>query len=540
MSLGVADAEEDEHYLDTCFVEIDEFEVVTDLGAPQCIVLGRTGTGKTATIINIAKKFENTIELKPSDLALRYVSNSEIIKFFSEIGLKLDVFYQLLWRHVLCVELLKFRFKIKNKGDFSRLVDWVMLNVSGKGEARNRAIQYLTKWESSFWAETEERIKEITRGFEEKLQLETGVDAKYARSSISGASTISEAEKSEIIHKAQKVVHDAQIKELGEVISLMGTDLFTSREERYFLLIDKLDEDWVEDALRYKLVRALIEAIKTFRRIPALKIVIAIRTDLLDRVYEKTRDAGFQREKYNDLNLELRWNEASIREILDKRVDQLLQEQYTKVGVTLGDILPENIDRKDPFKYIVERTLMRPRDAIAFMNQILIQARQKDQITAQMIRDAEKPYSAGRRSALCDEWFAEYPYLDLHLKFLEQRPWRFSLDEIESGELDDFVIQLLQVDTDKTDKITLEAEKQLEGVIKRRQFLIELVQALYKTGALGIKPSNHAIVSYCYNSTPILADSAISDESLFYVHPMLWRAFGVFKDGRSQAAKSKI
>ena len=53
-----------------------------------------------------------------------------------------------------------------------------------------------------------------------------------------------------------------------------------------------------DDGLKYKLIRALIETIKSFRQVRSVKIVVSLRLDLLQRVISETRDSGFQSEKY--------------------------------------------------------------------------------------------------------------------------------------------------------------------------------------------------------------------------------------------------
>ena len=52
----------------------------------------------------------------------------------------------------------------------------------------------------------------------------------------------------------------------------------------YYIVIDRLDEDWVEDGLRYLLIRALIETVRDFVKVKHTKIIIALRYDLLDQV----------------------------------------------------------------------------------------------------------------------------------------------------------------------------------------------------------------------------------------------------------------
>ena len=47
---GEADAENDLNFLADCFVDIGDFEVIENTEAPQSIVLGRTGIGKSALL----------------------------------------------------------------------------------------------------------------------------------------------------------------------------------------------------------------------------------------------------------------------------------------------------------------------------------------------------------------------------------------------------------------------------------------------------------------------------------------------------------
>ena len=43
MSVGEADAENDKKFLEDCFVDIGDYEILEDTDSPQSIVLGRTG-----------------------------------------------------------------------------------------------------------------------------------------------------------------------------------------------------------------------------------------------------------------------------------------------------------------------------------------------------------------------------------------------------------------------------------------------------------------------------------------------------------------
>jgi hypothetical protein len=114
-TVGAAAAEHDDSYLTTCFVDIGILSILRDCEDHRCILVGRTGSGKSALIVRLCEENEHVITIQPESLSLAYISNSNIIKFFSEAGVNLNLFYRLLWRHVFVVEVLKERFGIDSE-----------------------------------------------------------------------------------------------------------------------------------------------------------------------------------------------------------------------------------------------------------------------------------------------------------------------------------------------------------------------------------------------------------------------------------------
>ena len=41
-------------------------------------------------------------------------------------------------------------------------------------------------------------------------------------------------------------------------MQLLGTDILDDEKQKYYLTIDRLDENWINDDLRYRLIRALL------------------------------------------------------------------------------------------------------------------------------------------------------------------------------------------------------------------------------------------------------------------------------------------
>jgi Flp pilus assembly CpaF family ATPase len=80
--VGAADALEDERFLKGCFVDTGELEILRDTHRPECIVLGRTGSGKTALLARLCETEENVVQIAPESLARSYavqpISRGEI------------------------------------------------------------------------------------------------------------------------------------------------------------------------------------------------------------------------------------------------------------------------------------------------------------------------------------------------------------------------------------------------------------------------------------------------------------------------------
>jgi len=103
-SIGAAAAEEDVTFLAECYVDNGDLELLADCQDRRRIVLGRTGSGKTALLTRLTE-ITNAIVINPETLSFNYLTNSTVLQFFLEAGVKLNLFFKLLWRGPLMTEL---------------------------------------------------------------------------------------------------------------------------------------------------------------------------------------------------------------------------------------------------------------------------------------------------------------------------------------------------------------------------------------------------------------------------------------------------
>lgn len=533
MSVGEADAENDNQFLAECFTDIGDYEVLENTNSPQSIVLGRTGVGKSALLEQIEKNSSNIIRIEPEQLALRHVSNSTILNFFEELGVNLDIFYNLLWQHTLAVELIKHKYNIDCPQAKSNFIDSITAIISGN-QKKQQALNYIEEWGDKFWVDTETRIKEFTDKLEANLQSSIDSNVPGIKLSSQAAAQLTEEQKSEVIHYGKKVVSKVQIEKLAKIVNLLSEDIFDDPQKKVYILIDRLDENWVEDELRYKLIRALIETIRKFRNIEPVKIVVTLRTDLLDRVLEKTRDSGFQREKYTSLFLSLGWKKDQLETLLDKRINLLLKHKYTNGDVKFSDIFPSRIDKTTSLEYILDRTLLRPRDAIIFVNECLKEAQGKTEILSSDIKLAEKTYSIGRVDSLKYEWYVEHPLLDKYIDMLHHKNSSFKASSISEDDLEALVMELAEHPDKDCDAAVKNAHSYMNSEYPASKTYLNylrqnLLFILYKVGSVGIKVDGTSTVRWIHDRTQDLTVAKIQTTSIIYIHKILWRALAIDK-----------
>ena len=473
---------------------------------------------------------ERVISIAPESLSLAYISNSTILRFVEDMGVNLDIFYKLLWRHIFAVELTKRHFNIQSEEDKKSF--WQKIWERFKDQKNRKALQYLEEWGESFWEETEYRIKEVTTGLENKLtgQIKAALPKGIVAGQVGITNVTSEQQRGSIIERAQKVVNDVQIRQLSDIISLLD-QLLDDPQKPYYILIDRLDEEWVEDRLRYRLIRALIETVRDFRKIRNAKIIVAVREDLLDRVFRLIRGAGFQEEKYESTYLRLCWEDKTLSEIMEKRLNRLIRDRYTKRMLTLADILPKSVEKQEPMRYVLNRTLRQPRDVIHFINKCIQQVMNRKAITAEALKKAEGEYSRDRLRYLADEWHSDYPNLMDFTQVLRKKPSRFPLKTLDASSEDACLMfaceNLGATASNCTSFLARCAFQTANAEMEVKDFRNYLVLAFYKIGILGIKLATFESYLWSFGNKRAVSASEISDETQVEVHPGFWRVLGI-------------
>lgn len=537
--VGAPDASEDQAFLADCFVDTGLLGILKAVEDSRRIVLGRTGSGKTALILKLTGNNHRCIPIEPESLALPYVSNSTVLDFVSRLGVKLDVFFRLLWRHVFTVELLRDHFQIQNEADSMGLWQRFGNLISGNRTKHKQALEYLQKWGKSFWKETDYRIRELTDKLETNLRAAIAPTIGPVSMGLEAVRRLTTEQKQEVVHNAQHVVNEVQIRELSEILNLIN-DVLDDPQKQYFIVVDRLDENWVDEKMRHLLIRALIETARDFRKVKNVKIILGLRIDLIERVFRETRDAGFQEEKYESLFCNIEWSAQQLKELLDRRVAVLVRQRYTTKVVRLEDLLPREIDGKSGVEYLLERTLMRPRDAIMFFNACVAQAVNSPVISVDALRGAEGQYSRARLAALADEWQSDYPDLMTYVEILKGRPVVFSLADLCHADVQDFCLELAANPSTMQNELSRVACAVAEGIEPVVEFARAIVAAFYKLGLVGVKLATFDSVAWSLQGRRTVSQAELGPDVRVSVHPAFWRVLGNQSKGHETARRGGL
>ncbi|MGH2702943.1 MAG: P-loop ATPase, Sll1717 family [Actinomycetota bacterium] len=538
-SLGGEAAEADRLLVDA-FYESSDFRVIESRTDHRCFIVGRTGAGKSAALKRLEEiNPAHVIRINPENLSLPYITNLQAIRYLDSLEVNLDTFWQTLWRHVLLVEILRHRYEV-NSPDAKNNVLRALKEKFRNDRTKQAALSYLEEYEGRFWCEADERVREITDKFTEKIDAEAGANIGAPGIGANGrlktgyeSTTESRAEQ---VDRFQRIVNENQLARLNKMIDVLDDDILASPHDYRYVLIDDLDREWVDGRIANDLIRCLFATVYSLQHVQHLKVLVALRTNIFQEL-DFGRRGGGQEEKLRALVLDLRWTRPDLEDLLDERV-RVAAKEVDLEARTISDLLPRaNSTRGKPLDYIFDRTLLRPRDALAFANECLNVGVGKGRLAWNDIKTAERNYSAGRILALRDEWKGTYPGIDRVVEVFRRSPFRITRDDFQRR-LDE--VMLLLSDplfpgvhwlTAATNSMWTSGPESTWAEIYQ-----PLIRILYNIGLVGIGAGNSGAPVFLLDDPRFVEQQSNLDGSeYFYIHRTYHEGLDMrpSRDGRS-------
>ena len=519
-TLGIEQAEHDP-LLAEAFYSSGDYEIVSSRTDPRCFLVGRTGSGKSAILQQLElDKPAHVVRINPDNLSLPYITNLGVMQYLDSLQVRLDPFFRSLWKHVLLVEILRHRYQIDSPVVKQTILTSLKDKLS-RDSAKRQALEYLDEYQDRFWCETDERVREIVTKFEERVKLEAHGQMTLPGVAGAGVSTSQDAteaseERQELVARFQRIVNDAQLARLNKMIDVLNDDILDSQNFTY-VVVDDLDRDWVDERLMNDLIRCLFRAVQDLKYVTNLKVIVALRTNIFQELEFENRFG--QEEKLRALTLQMSWNYRSLTEMLDERVSAA----GTDLGVTsLKALLPgTNKTRGNALEYVLDRTLSRPRDAISYVNECLLESVGRASITWDGIHKAEHPYSDKRLLALRDEWKTTYPDIHRVLEVFRGGPGSMDRPGL-TARLDDVALLLADPGFQGQVWLTRLCERIWDHAVDPEDWHLQylpLLRMLYQIGLLGCSGTRSGRKTFYYVEPGYVERPGnLGPDSWFHIH----------------------
>ncbi|MES2125212.1 MAG: hypothetical protein V4503_11055 [Gemmatimonadota bacterium] len=525
LNVGQIDATFDT-FLRDAFVDVGESSILADTTSPKCIVVGRTGAGKTALLLRLEEIEERVIRIHPDALSLQYLSNSTMLPQMARAGVHLEVFYNLLWRHVFIMELIRARFNLREESGGLSFLEKITTAL-GANRAEKAALEYYRQWNPKLWETTDVRVREITSTLNERISTDAGIKALGVHIGVGGHSGEDTTQRVQFKERAQAIVNEITMEHMSVGMDLVKRQVLVDKQKPYFILIDDLDRAWVDAAFAYDLIDALVDTAGEFGKLPNVKIVVALREDIVDTIHARFGSLRQQREKHEALFLRLQWTKTQLQSLVDERVKILLRREYGGEVCLATLFPPEHPKHGNAIEYAMVRTFDRPRDIIDFVNKCLEVASEIGavRLSWSVLLEAERRYSTTRLRSLEDEWLERFPGIGILFEAFRGAKDGFSFAELEDERLTRVCIRGEELESSQPLALPVLAFQMLE--IRRPVDIWRmLLPTLVRVGFLGIKvnPSSQTRFSY---ETFDLASATDTDGAVFYFHPAVYAALGI-------------
>ena len=278
---------------------------------------------------------------------------------------------------------------------------------------------------------------------------------------------------------------------------------------RLRILIDELDEAWKARREQTSSIAGLLSAVMRMRAPfveldleDRITVLIFLRADIYEVL--KRDDLG-DASKYRRHELHLRWNPATLRSVLDRRIEAAGIPRMK----TMRDLFTnERISRRALDGHLLSWITPRPRDLITIMQMCLENADRNSLISKADVDEAMTSYSSWRESVILEETrYGLEGASDL-------------LDSFKNGESEY---------TPKELRAHLDNVKREHGIQLAKPKIIDM---LVNAGFLGVMDKTKGTTLFMWDvparqSLGPHETKGSGDPETWIIHPSLWRAFDI-------------
>lgn len=389
------DAAENDAHLSEYFIETPAYRMA--LSGEKRFIIGRKGAGKSAICQQLQKQLPQTgaLSLALAPQRLQFTALKLGLRDLAKWGNESDTLLQRVWYYGLLCEtalLLVKRCKKEYDSDFVKIAAFVD--------------KYYNYSEPSAFA----RLLKTTSHFLEQLELCVGpVNMRHS-------------------HRAFDPI--ALEVALDTLRVPLATFIARHLPQGVFILIDNLDEGWDNSPEANAFLRGLLLAVYEICQpnIP-VRVLVFFRLDMYDSVTRQFQHV----DKYRQFQEHIYWGRKEMIELVAERLSVNLKLKLAANATEVWAKVFEPGEGISTADYVIERSLMRPREVLQFCRLAAEKADQRghEKIWPEDLYDAEKEFSRWKIDDLCNEFLFAYPGLKEEiLQRFYGGPARFSPDKL--------------------------------------------------------------------------------------------------------------
>ena len=343
------------------------------------LIIGRKGSGKSAICLMLKAQSGNgaCVSLVTPD----EISADEIRRFELS-GITAEQSKALVWRYVFAVQIAKYilylaKHHLKTESSYPNDIASVRQFLIDNGEVDDLTIH------EKFW-----RVLE-------RIKLSISMEAF-------GVNATAE------ISPSQGLRANSQLDEIEKQLKTALNAIPENGRPKFLLLVDQLEKVWSNDRNSDLMVIGLLLASKHISSVftSGIYSVIFLRLDIYDLLQFQNRDY------FRTDEMHIAWDAKSLLNLAHARAQASLGTNITSEDLW-GKIFPNKVNGKKITDFIIQHTLMRPREVIQLCNACVDSANKNGhyQIQEDDVREAIRLYSNWKVSDLVSEYLINYPFL---------------------------------------------------------------------------------------------------------------------------------
>jgi hypothetical protein len=374
------------------------------LAGGKNLIIGRKGSGKSAICLMMRDSLspeKRCTLITPDEIS------ADEIRRFNLPGIPPEQSKQLIWRYVFAVQVAKYilacgKAASEKNSNLSECISAIRKFLLDNGEIEDLSFT------DRFW-KVIERLKGAisVEAFSVKLAFDPAVQPPSA-----GARAHSQL--------------DLVETQLNRAAELIGT---ISAERPFHLLVDQIEKVWSNDRESDSMVVGLLLAAKEIKkRFEFVLCTVFLRTDIYEQLQFQDRD------KFRGDEFHIDWDEERLVELIFARAEASLGQEISADDLW-EKLFPITVDSQPSKRYLVNRTLLRPRDIIQLCNACRDTARNNRHLSIEEsdLRKAIALYSTWKLNDLQNEWLVNYPFLADVFVLLANGSYLFTRTEFTSS-----------------------------------------------------------------------------------------------------------